>query len=62
MSQRIKRMFIDNYELVPMGSASNYEELQQKPRIEGVELEGDKTFEDLDFHRITNSEIEDLLT
>ena len=42
--------------------ARSYNELQNKPQIEGVTLEGDKTFGDLNLTNITNSEIEDLLS
>ncbi len=42
--------------------ASNYEELQNLPQIEGVTLIGNKTFAQLNMARITNSELEELLT
>lgn len=39
----------------------DYEQLLNKPSIEGVVLIGDKTFEDLHMHVLTNIEIENLL-
>jgi hypothetical protein len=39
----------------------DYEKLINKPRIEGEELIGDKSFEDLHMHVLTNLEIETLL-
>ena len=44
------------------GGTRNYNDLTHKPKIEGVELQGDKTFEDLNLASISNSEIEDLLS
>lgn len=43
-------------------SSRNYEDLSNKPRIEGVTLEGDKSFADLTLISLTNAEIEQLLT
>ena len=43
-------------------SVNDYEELRNKPRIEGVELIGDKTFEELNLQSLTNSELENMLT
>ena len=40
---------------------TDYEVLDNKPSIEGVELIGDKTFEDLSLEGITNSELENML-
>lgn len=40
---------------------TDYEALDNKPSIEGVELIGDKTFEDLSLQGITNSELENML-
>lgn len=40
---------------------TDYEKLINKPRIEGEELIGDKSFEDLHMHVLTNLEIEALL-
>lgn len=42
--------------------ADDYDELINKPQIEGVTLEGNKTYEQLNLAKITNSEIENLLT
>lgn len=42
--------------------SNNYEELQNLPQIEGVTLIGNKSFAQLNMSRITNSELEDLLT
>lgn len=58
----------NQYEEYNFGTASaihpiltrDYEELDNKPRIEGVELIGDKTYEELNLNRISNAEIEEL--
>lgn len=42
------------------GGTDDYDELTNKPSIEGVTLEGNKTFDQLNLTGITNSEIEDL--
>lgn len=42
-------------------SSDNYNELRNKPQIEGVVLQGNKTFEDLKLIALTNREIEALL-
>lgn len=39
----------------------SYEELINKPKIEGNVLLGDKTFEELSLLRLTNQEIENIL-
>ena len=44
------------------GGSKDYDDLSHKPRIEGVELEGDKSFDDLNLNKISNSEIEELLS
>lgn len=44
------------------GTVSSYLSLSDKPRIEGVILQGDKTFEDLNLLGLTNTEIENLLS
>lgn len=36
----------------------NYDKLKNKPKIEGVTLEGDKTYEQLNLVRLTNTQIE----
>lgn len=38
-----------------------YQELHGKPSINGVELSGDKSFEDLGEETMTNSELKDLI-
>lgn len=43
------------------GGTSDYEKLINKPKIEGVELIGDITFNQLNLSRVTNSELEDML-
>ena len=45
-----------------MVSVNDYDELQNKPSIEGVELIGDKSFEELNLQPLTNSELENMLT
>lgn len=42
-------------------NTTDYEILEKKPRIEGVELIGDKSFSDLGELTITNSEIKDII-
>lgn len=44
------------------GGGGSYNDLTDKPQIEGVTLSGNKTYEELNLNRITNTEIEDLLT
>lgn len=39
----------------------SYNDLTNKPSIEGVTLTGNKTYADLNLQAITNNEIEDLL-
>ena len=41
---------------------TDYNLLHNKPQIEGVTLEGNKTFEELTLASLTNAEIEQLLT
>lgn len=41
---------------------NDYEGLNNLPQIEGVTLIGNKSFEDLNLHALTNAEIEALLT
>ena len=41
---------------------TDYTELENKPSINSVTLEGDKSFEDLGSEALTNTEIEDLLS
>ena len=42
--------------------SNNYNLLYNKPQIEGVTLEGNKTFEELTLISLTNAEIEQLLS
>lgn len=44
-----------------VGESSDYNQMTNKPRINGVELYGDKTNEELNISSIENSEIEELL-
>ena len=43
------------------GSVTAYLSLTDKPRIEGILLQGDKSFEDLNLESLTNSELERML-
>lgn len=51
---------VEMQEGIPL-SNDDYNSLRNKPRIEGVMLEGDKTYEELNMHRLTNIEIENIL-
>ena len=42
------------------GGVTSYNELSDKPQIEGVTLSGNKDYEELNLNRITNTEIEAL--
>ena len=44
------------------GTATSYNDLADKPQIEGVTLRGNKTYEDLNLQPISNAEMEELLT
>lgn len=44
------------------GIGGDYETLENKPSIESITLTGDNTFASLNMNKITNSEIENLLT
>lgn len=48
-------------EVINNGGTRNYNNLNNKPMIEGVELVGNKTYEELNLSSLTNTEIEDLL-
>ena len=54
----------DEYQMSPQEQAvvGNYNDLYNKPKIEGVVLEGDQTYEDLNLRGLTNLEIEELLS
>ena len=43
-------------------TVNDYNDLRNKPSIEGVELIGDKSFEELNLQRLTNTELENMLT
>lgn len=43
------------------GGTTDYEKLQNRPKINGVELIGNKTNEDIKINALTNEEIETLL-
>lgn len=43
------------------GGGTDYNTLQNKPTVNGVELKGNKTIEDLGEHTITNSELNDIV-
>lgn len=45
-----------------IGGAMSYNELSDKPKIEGVALQGDKTYEELNLEPITNFDLEFMLT
>ena len=49
-------------DLVIDDGVKDYNDLLNKPRIESVELVGDKSFDDLNLNKISNSEIEELLS
>lgn len=44
------------------GSGGDYETLDNKPSIESITLTGDHTFESLNMCKMSNSEIENLLS
>ena len=46
---------------VTINGTEDYNELENKPSINGVELQGDKSFEDLGELTLTNSELKDLI-
>lgn len=43
-------------------TSNNYNDLDNKPRINGVQLTGDKSFPDLDLHTISTMELLNILT
>lgn len=51
---------VDDDDIINIGTR-NYKELNNKPRIEGVELINNKSFEDLGAESLTNMEIENLI-
>lgn len=48
-------------DVVSSVTSTNYETISNKPQIEGTTLIGNKTFEDLGLHILTNSELEEIL-
>lgn len=50
------------HEFINLGGSSSYNDLSDKPQIEGITLVGNKTYEELNLQRITNTELENLLT
>lgn len=60
-NEKDTEMELENSDLVPTGSVGDYKKLENKPRIEGVELEDDKTFKELGLITLTNLEIENLI-
>lgn len=46
---------------IRINNVSDYDLLQNKPLINSVTLQGDKSFSDLGMDRITNSELENLI-
>lgn len=52
---------IQNSDMIPTGTTSDYSKLVNKPQIEGVELINNRTFKDLGLSSLTNSELENLL-
>lgn len=62
----IAEMATNSYFTAEMGEvvkvvSNNYNELNNKPKIEGVELVGNKTFPDLGLNTITEQEIDNLI-
>ena len=56
----------EGYELIEIdipsvGGTTDYEQLINKPQIEGVELQGNKTLQDLSIQALTNLELEELI-
>lgn len=52
---------LEGNEIIKTEATSDYRKLINKPKIEGVELIGNKTFDDLGMSTITNFELEKLL-
>lgn len=50
------------YGNVTLGGTYDYNDLYNKPKINGVTLEGDKTSEEINIKALTNLEIEELLS
>ena len=58
--EKVIVMKMDPYSGGGMGS-KDYETLYNKPRISGVELAGDKDFDELGMERMTNTDIINLI-
>lgn len=54
-------MELEGNETIKTEATSDYRKLINKPKIEGVELVGNKSFDDLGMAGITNFELEKLL-
>lgn len=52
---------VGSEEKVMVSGTSDYEKLKNKPRLNGVELVGNKSFEDVGLVALSNSELEKLL-
>lgn len=52
---------IEDSDRVPTGSVGDYNKLVNKPKIEGIELKDNKSFEDLGLSKISNIQIDELL-
>lgn len=59
--EKIELQFDDKIVPVIGGGSNDYNDLNNKPSINGVQLVGNKTNEELLIKAISNSEIEDLL-
>lgn len=59
--EKIELQFDDKIVPVISGGSNDYNDLNNKPSINGVQLVGNKTNEELLIQAISNSEIEDLL-
>lgn len=58
--EKVIVMKMDPYSGAGMGS-KDYETLYNKPRISGVELAGDKDFDELGMEKMTNTDIFNLI-
>lgn len=52
---------VDTQIYTPGAGSNDYNDLVNKPSIEGVELIGDKTLEELDIMPLTNAEIDEFM-
>lgn len=52
---------LENSDTVSTGMTTDYRKLKNKPKIEGVELVDNKTFEELGMSSLSNSELEKIL-